>query len=114
MQNQKQWYDYFWVLSGLYLVLGFVNILFAWLGLLCFGVPLFIAIAYGSKSYCNRYCGRGQLFNLLGYTLGLSLKREIPAFMRSKWFRYGFLLFFMTMFANMLLTTYMVFAGAEN
>ena len=28
---KKHWYDYLWVLSLLYLILGFVNILFAWL-----------------------------------------------------------------------------------
>ena len=33
---KKHWYDYLWILSLTYLVLGFFNILFAWLGLLCF------------------------------------------------------------------------------
>ena len=29
---KKHWYDYLWIASLLYLVLGFFNILFAWLG----------------------------------------------------------------------------------
>ena len=33
---KKHWYDYLWIASLLYLLLGFFNILFAWLGLLCF------------------------------------------------------------------------------
>lgn len=33
---KKHWYDYLWIASLLYLALGFFNILFAWLGLLCF------------------------------------------------------------------------------
>ena len=33
---KKRWYDFLWIASLLYLVLGFFNILFAWLGLLCF------------------------------------------------------------------------------
>ena len=40
--------------------------MFAWLGLICFLVPLAISIATGSKLYCNRYCGGGQLFSILG------------------------------------------------
>lgn len=36
---KKKWYDYLWIASLTYLVLGFFNILFAWLGLLCFFIP---------------------------------------------------------------------------
>lgn len=64
--------------------------------------------------YCNRYCGRGQLFSLLGGRFGLSRKRDIPRCMKSKAFRYGFLIFFFTMFFLMLWNTYLVFAGARN
>lgn len=39
---KKHWYDYLWIASLTYLILGFFNILFAWLGLLCF----FYTIAY--------------------------------------------------------------------
>ena len=46
---KKRWYDFLWIASLLYLVLGFFNILFAWLGLLCFFIPLVIF----------RLCGRG-------------------------------------------------------
>ena len=95
---KKQWYDYLWVASLLYLVLGFFNILFAWLGLLCFFIPLLIAVIGGSKGYCNRYCGRGQLFGLLGGRFGLSRRKAVPRWMKSKVFRYGFLVFFFAMF----------------
>lgn len=57
--KSKHWYDYLWIVSLSYLILGFFNILFAWLGLLCFFIPLIIAVTQGSKGYCNRYCGRG-------------------------------------------------------
>lgn len=107
----KNWYDYLWLVSALYLILGFFNILFAWLGLLCFFIPLLIALIKGNKSYCNRYCGRGQLFELLGGHLKLSRNKDIPEFLRKKWFRYGFLVFFIVMFFNMLFTTYLVFQG---
>lgn len=114
MKKTKKWYDYLWIVSALYLILGFFNILFAWLGLICFFVPLAIAIISGNKSYCNRYCGRGQLFQLLGERLHLSRNRPVPRFLKQKWFRYGFLIFFLTMFLNMLFTTYLVAAGATS
>ena len=110
---KKRWYDKLWVASLLYLLLGFVNILFAWLGLLCFLIPLLIAAAGGSKGYCNRYCGRGQLFSLLGGRFGLSRKNDIPRWMKSRAFRYGFLIFFLVMFLQMLWTTALVFAGSR-
>ena len=110
---KKRWYDYLWIASSVYFLLGFVNILFAWLGLVCFFLPLIISVAGGGKAYCNRYCGRGQLFALLGGRLGLSRKKDPPKFLRSKWFRYGFLAFFFIMFFQMLWNTWLVFGGAQ-
>ena len=109
---KKKWYDYLWIFSLTYLILGFFNILFAWLGLLCFFIPLIISIAKGTKGYCNRYCGRGQLFSLLGGRFGLSRKRDVPKWMKSKAIRYGFHIFFFVIFFIMLWNTYLVFAGA--
>ena len=111
---KKHWYDYLWVLSLTYLVLGFFNILFAWLGLLCFFIPLLIAIIGGNKGYCNRYCGRGQLFALVGGRFGLSRRKDVPRWLKSKAFRYGFLIFFFVMFFQMLWTTFLVFSGAQD
>ena len=112
--NKKKWYDYLWIFSTVYLLLGFFNILFAWLGLICFITPLLIALIKGNKGYCNRYCGRGQLFSMLGGRFGLSRKKDMPRWMVSPLFRYGFLVFFLTMFGMMLWNTYLVFAGVES
>ena len=98
----------------MYQAWGFFNILFAWLGLICFITPLIIALFKGNKAYCNTYCGRGQLFSLLGGRFGLSRKKDMPRFMTSPYFRYGFLFFFLIMFGTMLWNTYLVFAGTQN
>ncbi|MGE4277615.1 MAG: 4Fe-4S binding protein [Lawsonibacter sp.] len=111
---KKRWYDDLWIASSIYLALGFFNILFAWIGLLCFFLPLILSIAGGGKTYCNRYCGRGQLFSLLGGRFGLSRKKDPPKFLRSKWFRYGFLIFFLVMFGQMLWNTWLVLDGAKS
>lgn len=109
--KNKYWYEYLYIVSLVYLVLGVFNILFAWLGLLCFIIPLLIATFGGGKTYCNKYCGRGQLFHILGDRFNLSRNKPMPKFMVSNWFRYGFLAFFMTMFGIMLFNTYLVFSG---
>lgn len=114
MKKTKKWYDYLWIVSVSYLVLGFFNILFAWFGLLCFFIPLIISFAGGGKTYCNKYCGRGQFFELLGGKFKLSRNKPMPRFMVSNAFRYGFLTFFMIMFFSMIFTTYLVFANSKN
>lgn len=109
----KRWYDYLWIWSIIYFSLGFFNIIFAWLGMIDFLVPLGFALFGGNKHFCNRYCGRGQLFTKLGTTCKCSRNKPTPRFLSSKWFRYGFLVFFLTMFGIMIFNTYLVFSGAE-
>lgn len=112
MSRKRHWYEYLWIFSAIYLLLGLFNMLFAWIGLICFITPLLIALIGGSKVYCNKYCGRGQLLHMLGRRFNLSRKAVPPRFLRSAWFRYGFLTFFMAMFSLMIYNTYRVFAGA--
>ena len=112
MRQEKRWSDYLWIAELAYLVLGLFNILFAYLGLLFFSIPLLVALFGGGKAYCGRYCGRGQLLGLLGSKLKLSRNVPPPKFLSSRWFRYGFLAFFLTMFALMIGATVRVFAGA--
>lgn len=112
-KKKKQFKDYMWIISSIYLVLGLFNIMFAWLGLICFAVPVFISLFGGGKTYCNKYCGRGQLLDLLGNKFKLSRNKPMPNWLRSKYFRYGFLAFFMIMFFNMIFNTYLVFQGTN-
>ena len=110
----KKWYDYLWIWSIVYFALGFFNILFAWMGMIDFLVPLVIAIFGGSKAFCNRYCGRGQLFRVLGNQCHCSRNKPTPKWLSSKWFRYGFLVFFLCMFGNIVFQTWLVGAGAAS
>lgn len=73
-----------------------------------------MAIFGGGKGYCNNYCGRGQLFLQIGNTLGWSRKKAAPRWFSSKWFRHGFLLFFMFFFIQMIILTTMVAKGTED
>lgn len=110
---KKPWYEYLYFVSVTYLVLGIFNILFAWLGVICFIIPLVMSMSGGGKTYCNKYCGRGKLFTLLSKKYNLSRNKPLPKFLKTNWFRYGFLTFFMTMFGIMLFNTYLVFSGAS-
>lgn len=114
MIKKKYWYDYLWIYSILYLLLGFFNILFAWLGMIEFLIPILIAIFGGDKLFCNHYCGKGQLFYILGKKLKFSKNKKPPLFLSSILFRYGFLTFFMIMFSLMLVTTFEVFSGTKD
>ena len=113
-KQNKKWYDYLWIFTICFFVLGFFNILFAWLGMICFIAPLLFAIIGGNKGFCNKYCDRSQLLTLLGGRFGLSRRKTVPNWLKSKAFRYGFLIFFFAMFFVMLYNTYLVFAGATN
>lgn len=112
MKKKTRWYDYLWIWSIVYFSLGFFNILFAWLGMIDFLVPLALAAFGGNKFFCNRLCGRGQLFAVLGRRC--SRGKPAPRWLSSTAFRYGFLVFFLAMFANMVFRTYLVFAGASS
>lgn len=114
MNRTKHWYDYLWIWAIVYFSLGMFNILFAWLGMIDFCVPLFFAVFRGSKKFCSSYCDRGQLLALLGGRAGLSMGRPTPRWMSSKAFRFGFLLFFTVMFANMIFQTWLTAAGASS
>jgi hypothetical protein len=113
-KKKKLWREYLWAASVLYLLLGLFNIISAWIGMLCFTIPLVVSAAGGGKSYCNSYCGRGQLLYLLGTRYKLSKNRNIPMLLKAKWFRFGFLAFFLVMFANMIFSTFLVFRGAND
>lgn len=114
MKKQKKWYDYMWVVSAAYFTMGFFNIVFAWFGLVCMFIPLLVAIFGGSKVWCNKYCGRGQIFMHLGNTFGLTTRKLAPKWMSSKWFRNAFLVWFMSFFIQMIVLTVMVARGAES
>lgn len=79
-----------------------------------FCLPLLLSIFGGNKFFCNNLCGRGQLLTILGQKANLSGGRPTPKWMSSKYFRYGFLVFFMSMFANMLFQTWLVAQGTTS
>ena len=113
-KKKKKIWEYLWLTTSLYFILGFFNVMFGWLGLVCFLMPILISLFRGNKAYCNQYCGRGQLLDLLGNKLKLSRNKPLPRWLRHPHFRYGFLIFFLAMFSNMCMNTYLVLKGAQS
>lgn len=92
MKTKKNWYDFLWIWAIIYFALGFFNILFAWLGLIDFMLPLFFSIFAGNKFFCNNLCGRGQVVKLF-WTLKIPWHWAYSQNLVSPWiaqFSYGF------------------------
>ncbi len=110
---RKSWRNHLWIVTCVYFLLGLYNITFAWLGLVFFLTPLLIAIFKGDKTYCNKYCDRGRLFRFLGSRLGVSRGKPMPAWLKSRWFRYLFMAYFLGMFGSVVAVTYLVASQAR-
>lgn len=52
---KRHWYDYLWIWTIVYFSLGFFNILFAWLGMIDFLVPLGFAIFGGKQAVLQSF-----------------------------------------------------------
>ena len=111
--GKTRWYDWLWVAMIVYLILPVYNILFAWIGLIFMITPVLIAVFFGTKSYCNKYCGRGQLYQLLGGKLKISRDVKPPSFLRARWFRYAFLVLFAAKFGMMVYASYAAFTSSS-
>ncbi|MBQ3402783.1 MAG: 4Fe-4S binding protein [Synergistaceae bacterium] len=109
-----KWRNWLWLWPVVYFALGMFNILFAWLGMIDFMLPLLFAIFGGNKNFCNYYCGRGMLFSFLPKKFKCSSGKLAPRWLSSQWFRYVFLVFFMGMFANVCWQSWLVFGGVAS
>jgi polyferredoxin len=103
--RKTRWYDLLWIPMVISWLLPFYNIHFVWLTAVIMAVSVGITLFANSKTYCNNYCGRGQLYQLLGGRLGLSLNRKPPRFLRSRWFRLAFFTLFLVKFGMMMTST---------
>lgn len=79
MNMKKKWYDYLWILSLAYLALGFFNIMAAWLGLLCFFIPLIISMVSGTKATAAGTAAEGSFLASWADTSVFPGKRISPA-----------------------------------
>ena len=61
--KKKKWSEYMWIVSATYLILGFFNIMFAWIGLLCFFIPLILSEMSGEAKILIFLRGAANILN---------------------------------------------------
>ncbi len=111
--ERKSWRNHLWIVTCVFFVLGLYDIAFAWLGLVFLFTPLLVAIMKRNKAYCNKYCDRGRFFRFMGEKFGLSRGKPMPAWMKSRWFRYLFMVYFFGMFGSVIAATWLVATEAR-
>ena len=57
--------NYLFIVTLTFFTLGFVNIIFAWLGLVCLILPFVLLFKNKKKTWCQNYCPRSRLFTVL-------------------------------------------------
>jgi len=98
LKNNK----YLFIVNLIYFALGFVNIHFALLGLICMALPLYILVRTNKKTYCQGYCPRSDLYSKAG-KLTNKISTKTPDYFingNMRWvmlFYFGINVFFITM-----------------
>ena len=94
-------------------VSGVFNIMFAWLGLIFFLVPLATLHCHRIQALLQLLLRQGTAVFHSRQKLHLSPNREIPGWMKSKHSAMVSLYSFLVMFRQMLFNTYLVFRGTS-
>ncbi|MDF2675944.1 MAG: putative rane protein [Bacillota bacterium] len=109
LKNNK----YLFIITLVYFILGFVNIHFALLGLICMLLPFVLLIKTKKKTYCQGYCPRSNLYTKAG-KITLKNSRKTPMFFikgKMKWIMlsyFGINLFFIVMSTIRVASDFMV------
>ncbi len=88
MKNNK----YLFIITLSYFALGFINIHFALLGLICMGIPLTLLIKDNKKTWCQGYCPRASLCSMCGKATNKWSKKTPIFFIKgpAKWIMLGY------------------------
>jgi len=71
-----------WIFLVGFMILSIVDFRFGILAIVCMGTPLYHALKGRGKIHCSHYCPRGSF--LARFLSGISLNRNMPAWMKSK------------------------------
>ena len=59
------WMKYAYLFTISFFILGFFNIVFAWIGFFCLIMPFVFVIKDNKRTWCQNYCPRSNLFTRL-------------------------------------------------
>lgn len=83
-----------------FFILGIIDIRFGILGMVCMGMPLYLAIKGRGKVHCAKYCPRGSF---LGKFLSkISLGHTLPKWLRTNKAKNILLIIMLTVFSSVL------------
>ncbi|WMJ22559.1 hypothetical protein RBG61_11240 [Paludicola sp. MB14-C6] len=108
MKNHKLLF----IFTLLYFGLGFLNIHFALLGLICMALPLILLFKDKKKTWCQGYCPRASLYTKCGKTTS-KFSRKTPSFFikgNMKWIMLGY---FIVSLSIIIISTVKVYSGAN-
>lgn len=106
------WLDLSFLGTVMFFTLGMVNILFAWVGMICALTPFILHRISGRRLWCRSYCPRSSLFVKAMRKISLGLKT--PKWLHTKQTRNIVLSFFGIGLFLMTTTTAMVTFGRIN
>lgn len=77
---KKLWLNYSYFFTLFFFILGFFNIVFAWLGFFCLIMPFVLALKDKTNSWCQGFCPRSNLFTKLFKNIN-STSKPTPKFL---------------------------------
>ncbi len=110
MHLRNGWKHYLYIATIIFFTLGFLNIIFALLGLICLILPFLLLVKTKRKTWCQGYCPRASLFNILFRKYSLTGKAGPEWFINgdAKWYVLAYFIF--NIFV-LVMSTFMVYSG---
>ena len=95
--KKKSHMNWTWTLIISFFLLSVVNVYFGLLGFLCMLKPLYHGIRGQGKYHCTHHCPRGSFFG--NFLKRMSQGKDLPGFMKTKWFKHLLLGLMVVMFS---------------
>ncbi len=105
MRNNK----YLFLITLIFFVLGFINIHFALLGMICMMLPMVLLFRNKKKTWCQGYCPRAGLYTTIGRSIKHS--RNTPRFFTKGKMKWIILIYFGISLSIIVLSTLGVARG---
>lgn len=85
------WKKYGFVMFFAFLILGLIDMRFAIGAIICMVAPIIIALIGKGRFWCGNVCPRGNFYD--NVVKKFSKKRNVPKFLKSKYFRVAVIIF---------------------
>ena len=98
LKMKKLYQTYGYILLLAYLVAAYFLPVLGVVAVICMMAPIFFSLIGKGRYWCGNFCPRGNFYeNILSK---ISMKRKIPAFLKSWWFRGFMILFILSNFSR--------------